>query len=129
MATRKKLDAAPLLRQLAEIRKSIPFLEDGAPRKSEDSRNRTADGFQPRTAEEFEWAALADGVESLANDLSAAVERKRAEALEMALQVYYTAEELSRDPEHADLIPHVEKMREAYFSSYGKPIPPKPKPT
>lgn len=122
----KKLDAAPLLRQLAEMRKSIPYLES-APRTAEDGRARTADGFQPRTAEEFEWAALADGVESLANDLRAAIERAQQQAMESALQIYYAAEELARDPEHADLIPHVEKMREAYFNSYGKPIPPKPK--
>mgnify|MGYP006137632743 CR=1 FL=1 len=37
------------------------------------------------------------------------------------------AEELARDPENAHLIPHVEKMREAYLSSYGRPIPPRPK--
>jgi len=45
----------------------------------------------------------------------------------MAMKVYYAAEELAKDPEHAELIPHVEKMREAYSSFYGKPIPPKPK--
>jgi hypothetical protein len=68
-----------------------------------------------------------DGLEGLADDLGAAIARKEAEAMEMALQVYYAAEELSRDPEHADLIPHVERMRDAYRSSYGRPIPLKPR--
>ena len=122
-----KIDAEGILKDLERMRKSIPYLdEQPIPRKVEDGRARSADGFQPRTAEEFEWAAVADGLESLAHDLSATIERKRNEALQMALQIYYRAEELSHDPEHADLIPHVEAMREAYQRQYGKPIPPKP---
>jgi hypothetical protein len=124
----KKLDAAPILQKLAEMRKSIPILDQtpSTPRGT-DGRLTLPDGSLPRTEEEFEWAALADGLESLANDLNAAIERKHAEIMETALRVYYTAEELSRDPAHADLIPHVERMREAYEKEHGKPIPPKPK--
>lgn len=122
---KKKLDAEPILRELAEMRKKIPFLDDNGPRQTHDGR--LPDGRQPRTAEEFEYLALADGLETFAADLSSAINRKRAEAMEAALQVYYTAEELARDPEHADLIPHVEKMRAAYLKDFGKPIPPKPK--
>lgn len=126
MGTRK-LDAELILRRLAEIRKSIPRLENGARRRTGDGRP-PAGSIQPRTAEEFEYAAVAEALENLADDVSAAVDRANAEAMETALRVYYTAEELSRDPEHAHLIPHVEKMREAYMNTYGRPIPPKPKP-
>ncbi|MGZ5441214.1 MAG: hypothetical protein ACXW5U_08075 [Thermoanaerobaculia bacterium] len=119
--TAKKLDAALILRRLAEIRKSIPFLEESQSRRSGDGRLDCA------SAEEFEYAAVAEGLETLAADLGSAIDRKHAEATEAALQIYYTAEELARDPEHAHVIPHVEKMREAYLSEYGRPIPPRPK--
>ena len=122
-----KLDAAALLHRLAELRKGIPFLEEKAPPRTGDGRFKTTGGMQPRTAEEFEALALAEGLESFASDLSAAIERKRAEAVEKALEIYYAAEELSHDPAHADLIPHVERMREAYERDFGRPIPPRPK--
>lgn len=122
---KKKLDAEPLLRQLAEMRKSIPYLQETGPRQTGDGR--LPDGRQPRTAEEFEYLALADGLESFAADLSASIEWARARSMEAALKIYYAAEELAKDPEHADLIPHVEKMRAAYLKDFGKPIPPKPK--
>jgi hypothetical protein len=41
--------------------------------------------------------------------VSVAIEHARAVAMEKALAVYYAAEELARDPEHAELIPLVEK--------------------
>ena len=123
----KKLDAAAVLQKLAEMRKSIPFLEDPVPRQTGDGRLMSSDGLQPRTEEEFEMLAIADGVESLAHDLGAALDKKRAELMAHAMEVYYTAEELSHDPEHAHLIPHVQQMREAYERDFGRPIPPKPK--
>jgi hypothetical protein len=97
-----------------------------SPRPSDEGRLRP-EGIQPRTAEEFEYAAVAEGLESLADELSTAIDRQHAKATEAALRIYYAAEELARDPEHADLIPRVERMREAYESSYGRPIPPNPK--
>jgi hypothetical protein len=117
--TTKKLDAAEALRRLAEIRKGMPFLEN-TPRRSGDGRLANCS-----TAEEFEGEALAEGLENLVDDLSAAIRKKEAETLETALQVYYTAEELARDPANAHIVPHVERMREAYERSYGRPIPPK----
>ncbi|HEY0141825.1 MAG TPA: hypothetical protein VGF48_13080 [Thermoanaerobaculia bacterium] len=126
----KKLDAEPILRQLAEMRKSIPYLQPKPPRPAIDGRAPAIDGSSHWTEEDFEYAALADGLESLAEDIRLSVDYARAQALEKALEVYYATEELSRDPEHADLIPHVEKMRAAYERDYGHPIPPKgtPKP-
>jgi hypothetical protein len=122
----QKLDANLILGQLAAIRKRIPELEAGAPpRPAEDVRTRATDGLPLQTAEDFEWAAVIDAVESLADEVSAIAAQKRAKVLETALKVYYVTEELSRDPEHADLIEQVEKMRAAYERDFGKPIPPK----
>ena len=123
---RKRLDAEAVLRQLAEIRKSMPRLESSRPATSE-GRAPSVGGIQPQTAEDFEELAVADALESLASELSAAVEQAYAETMETAMRAYYIAEEMAKDPAHAELIPHVEKMREAYLKSYGKPIPPKPK--
>lgn len=122
--TTKKLDAEPLLRQLAEIRRAIPYLQPGPPPPVTDGRMANLDGML--TEEDFEYAALADGVESLARELEAAIDYAYELAKAKALEIYYAAEELARDPEHAELIPHVERMREAYESDYGVPIPPKP---
>ena len=44
------------------------------------------DGFPLETAEDFDWAAVAAGVQSLADDLSGALERKRAELEAQALE-------------------------------------------
>jgi hypothetical protein len=64
--TTKKLDAAEALRRLAEIRKGIPFLEESTQRRTSDGRLEDC-----RTAEEFEALALAEGLQNLADDLSA----------------------------------------------------------
>ena len=55
-------------------------------------------------------------------------ERERFTAsLEKALEIYYVAEELAKQPENAHLIKHVEEMQRAYQAEFGKPIPPKKK--
>jgi len=115
----KKFDAEPILQKLAELRKAIPRLDERPSRPSDEGRAPAL------TAEDFEYTAVADALESLATDVQSAVDRARAEALEKALEIYYAAEALSRDPAHADLIPHVEEMRRAYERTYGHPIPPR----
>jgi len=47
--------------------------------------------------------------------------------MEKALEIYYVAEELAKQPENAHIIPHVEEMQRAYKAEFGKPIPPKKK--
>jgi hypothetical protein len=111
--TTRKLDATAALRRLAEIRKRMPFLEN-TPRRGGDGRLTNC-----RTAEDFEAEALAEGLQNLADDLSAAFQKKEAEALETALRVYYTAEELARDPANAHIVPHVERMREPFPPQLG----------
>jgi len=127
MATKQKLNAELILRKLAEMRKSIPDLDEAPPRPAHDGRTSALDGFPLETAEDFEYAAVAAGLQSLADDLSAVIEQKLARAEEQALEIYYSAEELARDPEHADLIPVVERLRQAYQNDYGRPIPPRKK--
>jgi hypothetical protein len=123
---KKKLDAAAFLAKLAELRKGIPDVGDlpARPRRSEDGR---AAMFPGATMEDFDLMAVADGLEAFADDIQAVVDQKRALAVAKALEIYYAAEELARDPAHPELIPHVENMRRAYEKEFGKPIPPKPK--
>jgi hypothetical protein len=73
--------------------------------------------------EAFEMETLAEALESFADELSESVEMARQKALEKALEIYYEAEKLAKDPEHADLIPYVEQMREAYRRDFGTDIP------
>jgi hypothetical protein len=123
--TPSRLDAELILGEIASIRKRIPFLADAEPRPPEDARFRSPDGIPIDTEEDFEWAAVIDAMESLHNDLTAGMARKRAAMAETVLDLYYAMEEASHDPENAHLIEHVENMRAAYERDYGRPIPPK----
>ncbi|HSY48860.1 MAG TPA: hypothetical protein VLC46_08620 [Thermoanaerobaculia bacterium] len=73
----------------------------------------------------FEMLALEDTLESLLGDVQAIIEEKREALMAKTLEIYYATEELSKDPEHAHLIPHVEQMRAAYLRDFGTEIPPK----
>ena len=114
------LNAEHVLRTLTRIRRSIPH-RGTIPPHAPQSDARAATTATSLT--DFELQAIADAMESVLNDLTSILERAHEHAREEGLRVYYTAEELSRDPAHADLLPHVEKMREAYERSYGVPIP------
>jgi hypothetical protein len=70
----------------------------------------------------------ADGLEDLAAGMQAIIDRRMEKVYRDALEVYYAAEELARDPAHAHLIPHVEAMRQGHERDYGAPIPPAPGP-
>jgi len=123
----KRIDAAAILSKLAELRKSIPDVGDLPPRPRPGVTDGRTEMFAGATLEDFDLMAVADGLEAFADDIQAVIEQKHAAALVKALEIYYVTEELARNPEHADLIPHVENMRRAYEKQYGKPIPPKPK--
>jgi hypothetical protein len=125
---RKKVNAQEVLTKLAEMRAQVPFLKDKPPRKPQPG---AMDGrFNAMSEEEFELLAIADGLQSFADDLHESIAEQQAIAMAQAMEVYYTAVELSQQPEHADLIPHVEAMRAAYIRDYGHPPPNRPaKPT
>jgi hypothetical protein len=119
------IDAEGILDTLSQIRKSVPkqYLPD---KPAPAGEGRAGAALQPQSMREFDYLAVADGLESLASDLSEASRLAQEKVMADAMRVYYTAEEMAKDPQHADLIPHVEKMRQAYLESYGTPIPPNP---
>jgi hypothetical protein len=73
----------------------------------------------------FEMETLAGALESFAGEVSAAIDDAQQKAMVEALKIYYAAEELAKDPEHAHLIPYVEQMRAIYRRDFGKDIPKK----
>jgi hypothetical protein len=72
---------------------------------------------------EFELLAVADALETMARQIETVIAQRMEQAYAQALHVYYVTEELSRDPAHAELLPHVEAMRAAHEQQYGCPIP------
>ena len=78
---------------------------------------------QERALEEFALTTAAESLELVAGQVEALIEHKLAATYRMALDVYYEAEKLSRDPEHAHLVEHVENMRRAHQEQYGRGIP------
>jgi len=119
---RKKIDAEKILQTLSVIRESIPQHM----RRPNRVRKKSSDGaFEAASLEDFELLTVADALEELSDEISDSVAFAREQALAEALKIYYAAEELARDPAHADLIPHLEEMRQAYQRDFGVPIPPK----
>src|SRR5687767_8227131 len=102
---RPKLDTEKILATLAKIRAEMP-LDKFPPAKP---RQPTESDMGPQSLEDFELLTIAEALESVADDARAVVNGANKALLENALNVYYAAEELSHDPEHAELIPQVEK--------------------
>jgi hypothetical protein len=126
----KRMDAAAILKQLAEIRERLPKATGALRKPGQTGATRTTFTKVLRTDDamaDFEEQAVIDALEQMAAEIHEFVEEKRARALELALEAYYVCEELSLDPAHANLIPQVEAMRAAYQKDFGKPIPPKKK--
>jgi hypothetical protein len=107
-----------ILEKLAEMRRKIPHLSH-RPRPEKKSL------VEARTVEEFESAAVIDALETLAEDVRETIKDAERRMYESALDIYYAAEELARDPAHPEMIPQVEAMRAAHQKSYGFPIPTK----
>ena len=119
----KEIDAEAILRTLADIRRSVPY--ELAPLPPQGKARPIAAAANAETTIDFEMDTVAEELEGLTAQLSAALEQARAKLLADALRVYYATEELARDPANAHLIPHVEAMRRAYERDYGVPIPAK----
>jgi tRNA A37 threonylcarbamoyladenosine dehydratase len=97
-------------------------------RRTEDDKGSTvvySTADREQAMNDFEMLAAADALESLAGQIQTVVDRKMEKLYQQALEVYYAAEELAKDPEHADVQAHVEAMQRAHVSQYGRPIPPK----
>lgn len=74
---------------------------------------------------DFDTLAVADSLTALGQEIKAYCARRTEELYRRSLEVYYVAEELSRDPSQAELRAHVEAIRRAHEQQYGKPIPPR----
>src|SRR5262245_4996610 len=83
--------------------------------------------LESKHAGEPERAAMTeftiDALQTLADDMQSVLDRRREMVYRQALDVYYAAEELARDPRHAHLLEHVEAMRRAHEREYGHPPP------
>ncbi|MGZ5457663.1 MAG: hypothetical protein ACXW5U_28210 [Thermoanaerobaculia bacterium] len=75
--------------------------------------------------DDFDTLAAADSLRILGEQIQATIERRAQALYQKCLHAFYLAEEMARDPEHTNLIPHVEAMRRAHLAQYGKPIPAK----
>ena len=117
-----KFNAEQILATLAKIREGMPL--DRFPRPAKTLKPTESDmGVQ--SMEDFEMLTVAEALESLAEDARAVADGANKALLENALDIYYAAEKLSLDPEHAELVPQVEAMRRAWESHYGEPVPTK----
>ena len=118
-------DVKSILEAIAEIRSRLPRVDGSVAtrRGGSDGRMTLPNGHGIRTMQDFEVLAMLEALQSLDDEMSTL----EAHTMEQALRTYYVAEELSRDPAHADLIPVVENLRRIYEKENGEPIPPKPK--
>jgi hypothetical protein len=127
------IDAEAVLRVVGEVTATFEAQLTAEERLA--MRNRSADDRssaivypadeRDAALSDFEALAAADALKTLADEIQFFIDRRMEEAYRWALDAYYTAAELARDPEHADLVPHVEAMQRAHEEQYGRPIPPK----
>ncbi|HEX7681491.1 MAG TPA: hypothetical protein VF713_25420 [Thermoanaerobaculia bacterium] len=123
---KQKVDVEGILETLSSIRQKIPILSKTPAKPKVEDTAADMGAFVAGTPEEmeaFEMETLADALESFADELSESIEMAQQRAMEQAMEVYYAAEELAKDPEHAHLIPYVEEMRKIYRRDFGKDIP------
>ena len=122
--SKQKVDVEGILNTLALMRQKIPQLAARPKKKVSDTADLTS--FVPAdeaALEQFEMETLAVALESFAGELSASVEEAQQKAMSDAMEIYYAAEELAKDPEHAHLVPYVEQMRAIYRRDFGVDIP------
>jgi hypothetical protein len=115
-----------LLAELAKVRAAMPLHRIRRKLKPKPVSERlNARSLNTLSMEDFELETVADALETMVEETSAVIEALDESLFEQALDIYYAAEELARDPEHAHLIEHVEKMRRSYEAEEGRPIPSK----
>jgi phosphoglycolate phosphatase-like HAD superfamily hydrolase len=119
--TKQKIDVEGILTTLAAVRKQLPHLATTPP--CDATGTPTLLGTSEEAMEIFELETLADALESFAGEISDSIETAQQQAMAGAMEIYYAAEELAKDPEHAHLIPIVEQMRESYRRDFGREIP------
>jgi hypothetical protein len=120
--SKQTLNVEGILNTLSSIRQQVPYLAK-APAPVDSTRTSTFLPAGGQAIEDFELSVLADALESFAGELSVSIETAQQKAMADALEVYYAAERLSKEPEHAHLIPYVEQMRAIYRRDFGTEIP------
>jgi hypothetical protein len=86
-----------------------------------------SDSEREQAMSDFEMLAAVDALSTLAGEVRSMVDERMEQVYRQALDAYYVAEELAKDPAHAELVPHAAAMRQAYEQQFGRPIPPKAK--
>jgi hypothetical protein len=79
---------------------------------------RTADDVRQYNEETIRWGAVEDEVRTLLQAIVAANAERRQRVGLTAIQTYTIAQALARQPEHADLKPHVQQM--ARMHKFGR---------
>jgi hypothetical protein len=125
----KRIDVEGILQTLFTIRQQIPQLANAAatrPAKVPLDDMTSLSSLPPgdfEATEAFEMETLAEALESFAGELTASIEAAEEKAMAGAMEIYYAAEKLAKEPEHAHLIPYVEEMRASYRRDFGVEIP------
>src|ERR1043166_1135521 len=88
--TQKKMTAAEILEELAKPRERLPE-EMRRPRPPKERTERMSFPPSGDAMADFEQQAIIDALQSLADDVHAGVEEKRAKMMEKALEIYYVA--------------------------------------
>lgn len=131
----REIDPKEILRVVDQINETFEASLNEEGQRARDERRHGDDGpadviaypavHGDEAMYDFELSTAVEALRTLADDIQAECDRKMAMLYDMALDGFYKLEELSRDPEHSDLIPEVERIRAAHMRDYGKPIPPK----
>jgi hypothetical protein len=119
--TKQKIDVESILTTLAAVRKQVPHLANTPP--CDATSTPTLLGTSEEAMEIFELETLADALETFAGEISDSIDTAQQQAMAGALEIYYAAEKLAKDPDHAHLIPYVEQMRAIYRRDFGTDIP------
>jgi len=124
----KEQSAAEILRVLNDVSEAFSSTMTEAERAALDARHAgdpESAAYAAGTREEAMIEFTADALQTLADDMHSVLDARKEGLYRQALDVYYAAEELARDPEHAHLAEQVEAMRRAHISEYGYPPPPR----
>lgn len=122
---KKPTTAETILGRLTEVRDLLPTKPPLIPGTAEEAHAKLRElrNLDMNSLSDFELETVLEASESLAAEMRSAVDAARERAFEMALDVYYKAEELVASGEHPELVEHLENMRQAYERSYGEPVP------
>jgi len=97
----------------------------GASPTVQNAVNRTPDGMRQEVLEVSRWTAVEDELKAMLKGVSSSNLIRRHRLGLSALQAYSISRQLVRQPEHANLLPHLDEMRRTNkFGRKRKPAPP-----